>query len=337
MRRTGFLVGVLVLAFLSGCAQFKSRKRMDLGPFAEDLIAVAGDIQYGLGQQQFVTLYEYLDVPEVADLQMLAGKVRSIVRGTITYSIQIVTLADSRMSGPERAGALADQIDVLLRPVLAAPAPELLMTVAELDTILAEVRSRRDLLEAIEAAQPIVDEIARASGTVFDQTKVAIDNLVHATWVRIQAEYAPILQTDKALRDAQLRTVSHVGYLVEYRRGNAAALDSLVAGEPSLVAEVAGRGVAEQDLRAIEERLLFKLRALSELREQIEPDLRMMHEKNRELGQFRASTNAALRQGRVAILAWSRAHDRLGQGITDPAKINVLGIARKAAGSFTPL
>lgn len=46
---------------------------------------------------------------------------------------------------------------------------------------------------------------------------------------------------------------------------------------------------------------------------------------------------AALRAGRVAIIAWARARDRLAAGVTDPAEIDVLGIARKAAGGIWPI
>jgi hypothetical protein len=49
-----------------------------------------------------------------------------------------------------------------------------------------------------------------------------------------------------------------------------------------------------------------------------------------------ANFNTALRQARVAIIAWSRAHQRLASGITDPAEIDIFGIAKKAAGDFVP-
>jgi hypothetical protein len=329
---------LLALAVIGGCSQFKSSKRLDLSPFAEDMIAVAGDIQYGLGQQQIVYLNEYFeDTPETEDVIVIAAKLRRIIRGAIAYAIQIVTLADSRLSGPERAQALADYLDGLLRPVLEAPGPELLMSVAELDTVIADVRSRSDLLGALEAAQPIIDEVARASGDLFDEAKSTMDSYVWTIRERVEAEYAPVVLANKKLRDAQIQTAFNIELLGRYRRGEKAALDSLVSAEPSLAAEVEGGQITEQRLRAVEERLLFKLRALAEVREQLQPDIEMQLAKRRELGEINASANAALRQGRVAILAWARAHDRLARGVVDPAQIDVLGIARKAAGSVAPL
>ena len=72
------------------------------------------------------------------------------------------------------------------------------------------------------------------------------------------------------------------------------------------------------------------------VRASVAPDLNEYRQARRELGIMDNEYRAALRQGSVAIIAWARAHDRLASGITDPAEINVLGIARKAAGGAVP-
>ena len=51
-----------------GCASFRSSKRLNLAPFAEDMIAVAGDIQYGLGQTYAVYLRGHGQTPEGAEM-----------------------------------------------------------------------------------------------------------------------------------------------------------------------------------------------------------------------------------------------------------------------------
>jgi hypothetical protein len=37
------------------------------------------------------------------------------------------------------------------------------------------------------------------------------------------------------------------------------------------------------------------------------------------------------------MIAWARSHQRLASGVTDPAKIDVLGLAKKAAKNVGPL
>ena len=63
----------------------------------------------------------------------------------------------------------------------------------------------------------------------------------------------------------------------------------------------------------------------------------MLGRQQAELEELVASFNKALRQARVAIIAWSRAHQRLASGITDPAEIDIFGIAKKAAGDYLPI
>jgi hypothetical protein len=57
-RWIGILATLAVSAsiLIPGCSSFRSHKRMDLTPFAENMIALAGDIHYGLAQQEVVYL-----------------------------------------------------------------------------------------------------------------------------------------------------------------------------------------------------------------------------------------------------------------------------------------
>ena len=181
-----------LLSFLSttttGCSKFSSKTRLHLGPFATDMIALAGDIQYGLGQLQPVHLQGYIYGPELESFDVLATKIRSIIRGIIGYSIQIVTLGESELNGPERSEALADYLDGLLRPVLVGPVPPLRISVAEFDTILADVGSRDDLLSSLRGSQPVVDEIARVAGELFDQAAISLEDVRATVESRVNAD-----------------------------------------------------------------------------------------------------------------------------------------------------
>lgn len=327
-----------LLATLIGCSAFKSQKRVDLAPFAENMITLAADIQYGLGQDNPVYLRNFANGPKVLEAKVYASKVRAVIRGIIAYSLELVSLADSKMSGKERAVALADYLDGLLRPVLSSPQPELNLTVADLDTILTDVRDQKTLIDALNAAQPIVNEVARASGETLAEAKDALDEAVAEIQTRIEEDNWNFTRAYRDLRNAQVATMQNIVYLGNYRMGDTAALDTLFAREPSLreVVESTTR-ITPEDMRAIEDRLLFKLRALSELRTQLKPDMELYWQQNRELDEITEEFNGALRKARVAIIAWSRGHQRLAAGVTEPAKIDLLGIARKAAGQASPV
>jgi len=332
------LIGLLVLSALNGCSKFQSKKRLHLAPFAEDMIALAGDVQYELGRHQPVYLQGYTDVPESREMEVLSFKIRAVMRGIIGYSIQVVTLGESELSGPDRCLALADYLDGLLRPVLKRPAPDLIMTVADLDTIIADIKTREDILGGLKGAQPVIDEIARVSGELFDETAIAMERTRSAIQTRVDDDFRHIREADRQLREHQLRAVTDVSLFPLIRMGDQAAADTLAAHQPSLREILApGRPLDEPTLKEAEQRLLFLMQTISELRRQLEPDLLTYRETRKELGIMYNVHTAALRQGRVAIIAWARAHDRLASGVTDPAEINVLGIARKAAGGVLPL
>ena len=330
-------VGFCLFAHL-GCSSFKSSRRLNLAPFAEDMIAVAGDIQYGLGQTYAVYLRGHGETPEGAKMERMAAKVRALIRGTISYALEVVALADSRMSGPDRTQALGDKLDSLLRPVIAPPSAPLHFTEAQLDTILTDVRRQRTLLDGLHAAQPIVNEIARVAGEIFEDTKRALDATATATQRSISDEIAPVLEQDAILRNYQLRGTASIDLIARYRRGDKAAMDTLVAWIPSVAEVVKTKdGLSAAELSAIEERLIFALRTISDVRLQLAPDIELYWKQQAELEELVAVFNTALRQARVAVIAWSRAHQRLASGITDPAEIDIFGIAKKAAGTYVPI
>jgi hypothetical protein len=158
-----------------------------MGRFAEDMIAVAGEIQYGLGQQRAGSLREYIDIPEMVPLRIEAERAKQLVRGVITYSIQLVTVGDSNKPEREKAKALAEYLEGVLPVVLEGPGPTLNLTPTRVDTILANIRAQKKYLDAIGAAQPVVDEVAIASGEIFDNLKAAMDAAILAVRNRIEA------------------------------------------------------------------------------------------------------------------------------------------------------
>ena len=332
------LIVLIALLTQTGCSSFRASKRLNLAPFAEDMIAVAGDIQYGLGQTYAVYLRGYSETPEADQMNRMAAKVRELIRGTIAYALEVVALADSRMSGPERAQALGDKLDSLLRPVVKPPTAPLNLSDTELDMVLADVREQESLVDALNAAQPLINEIARVAGEIFEDTKRALDATAAATQQRISSDIAPVIEQDRMLRKFQLRATESMGLVARYRHGDTVAMDSLMALVPSLAEIVSTEdGLSAAEMGAIEQRIIFALNTVSEVRVQLAPDLELYRKQQAELEQLVASFNTALRQARVAVVAWSRAHQRLASGITDPAQIDIFGIAKKAAGNYLPV
>jgi hypothetical protein len=309
-----------------------------MGRFAEDMIAVAGEIQYSLGQRQAIYIRDYVDTPEMNQLRFQTERAKSLVRGVINYSIQLVTVGDSRKPGHEQAQALAGYLENALQGVIGGPEPPLDLTRAQVDTILADVRAQSSFLDAISAAQPVVDEVAIASGIIFDDTKTTMDKAVVAVRHRINDRFHDLRLADEMLEQKQIQTVFNIGYLPQIRLGVPGALDSLLVREPSLPALVdASDGLDASEIQRVEDRLLTILTRIREVRDQLEPDIEMYYKQQNELDELENLWHAELRKARVSVLAWARGHKRMAQGITDPASIDILGIARKASGTVLPI
>jgi hypothetical protein len=253
-----------------------------------------------------------------------------VIRGIVGYSIQLVTISESRITEQEKAGALADYLDDLLRPVLAAPRPDLHLTEEEFDEILARVREQKKFLEALNAAQPIIDEIARASTDLLDNVQSRAMAAGEEVDDAIEREHNEVRRINTLLREAQLWTFNSLIHLGNYRTGDKSALDSLFAREPSLYEQVSDpANVTKADLQAIEKRLLFKLSEVRNLKDQIEPELELYRNQQQELDDLVDAALGAIKKARVSIVVWSRVHRRMAAGITDPSKINMFGITKK--------
>jgi len=170
--------------------------------------------------------------------------------------------------------------------------------------------------------------------TADDQLLTAVESIRTALY----EDNRELIRGDRTVRTYQLRALKGVELIARYRRGDAAALDTLFSEQSSLHEVVSSTtNPTPKDLAAIEQRLIFLMQTLHDLRLQLTPDLELYWKQQKELDELTKTYKAALRKAQVTAIAWARAHQRLASGVTDPAKIDVLGLAKKAAGTASPL
>jgi hypothetical protein len=326
-------VVTLVVIPLLGCSAarkpFRSTTRVNLAPFAEHTIAMASDVQYGLGQARTTYLRPFVDGPEVENYVAMWHKVRRVIRGIVAYSVEIVTLSESTLDGPERCNALATFVDEMLQPVIAKPRPPLHFTEDRLDEIFADIRRQETLIDGLNAAQPIIDEVARVSASLFDQVKDSQLRAVDEISAKIDAESVGLIEFHAMLKAEQIVTLNSYMLLRDHRRGDENALEALMQNEVSLKEFIKGSKVTQSDFMVIEERLFNKMSTVRALKEQIAPDLEQYRAQQRELGDLMRLGDKSLHKVKIIVVAWSRAHRKLASGITDPAKVNMFGITKK--------
>src|SRR5258705_4478235 len=89
--RTGLSTGPLLLG---ACSAFESRRKLDAGPFAENTVSMAGEVQRYNRPPAWVYLEEFRALPSVETARREAVVLRDLLRGISLYSTQVVALHD---------------------------------------------------------------------------------------------------------------------------------------------------------------------------------------------------------------------------------------------------
>ncbi len=331
-----FLISFLIFIFIS-CATFQSKQRLDLSPFANSMIAVAGDIQYSLFQHRLVTVRKLAKGPEVEKFALYIDKLRRVIRGIIAYSIEIVTVSESNMSAKEKAGALADYLESLKQPLLEKPIPEWHFTTGQLDTIVINVRSQKKFLDALGAAQPLIDEVARVTGELTEASKTQLDAAYQEIQREWNNEYSNAIWAMKTIKNMQFNQLLAGYHVGQYLRGNQSSLDSFYVYDPlSRKLYPEGHQLDAKDILDVEKRLYYNLTVIQDIKLLYQQDMIDYEEGLLELDEVKRAYNDALRKARMAILMWSRAHLQLSRGVTDPAAIDIMQLMLGTAKKFVP-
>lgn len=326
------LLVILVIALtITNCSYLKESRRINLAPFADNTISMIADIRYGLDEVRPVYIKPYIHGPGVDSFQVRVKKLQAIMRGMIAYSIELVSISESRLSQKEQCEALAQFLDDLLRPVLIRPKPTLHITIAEFDTILVNVRKEKKFLDGVNAAQRIIDEIARTTGELILETKTYAIKGIEDIGRNIDAEHKEILDYYKTLKLYQKESLRAVELYVAYRRGDTSVLPTIYEVHPALRAiPKSPMNPTEEELLLIEERMILTLERITNMKQQLVPELEIYWKQMQELDAATDVIDESLNKSQAAILVWSRTHRQMAAGIINPAKVDVFSLTKKA-------
>ena len=324
------LLIAVAVSLMTGCSYLKSTTHLDLSPFAENTLTLAAEVEYGLTEtSRAVNLRDYWHLPSVDEHRKEWDKVRVLLKAVVAYSVEVTTLGNSTLTGQERCDALADYLDPLARPVVEAG--QIRITPAKLDSIVADIRTRKTLLDGLNAAQPIIDEVARISDNIFDGVRVSLDNTARAIMEAIDADNAKVVEYDKMVTQFQYRTFDVIVLFSEARKGNMDAMAEMLETDPQLREYTTGKSaLTVKQITEIESRLLDKTKWAEEFANMIAPDIQKYHQQQKELADIYTDAAHQLRRAKVTMIVWSRAHRNLALGVTDPARVNMFDLTKKA-------
>jgi len=331
------LVGAALAVLLgsSGCSLFRADRRLDMGPFGENTIAMVGEMQKFNRPAPWVYLKKYQSHPRVAELGPTVAASRKLMRGVAFYSMQITALNESKVSEPRRISELARYLDEIVRPVLPVETePEAMFTQADLDAVLKEVRKAETFLDGLAAAQPLINAVQARGLHVFNQLDDQVAAAAAAIGGDIEQEFGPLKRNIVELELLQERAMEGVTLLYKYRLGDQEALPALRALYPPVADQLpSGRPPTAKQLEATELELVGQLQRIKLLKDQLGPEFAIYKESQRELEMLRIQAEERARLGRATLVLWTRSHKNLGLGVAVPPAIDVMGLLRTATGA----
>lgn len=330
------LAAIAVVFFLvpligMGCSQstgsmkqkFTPTTRENLGPFADQTISLLTRSHSIFRQDKAILTRNYINKnsAEVQELNKLAEKVDQLLRAIIAYSLEIVTLAESQKEEKEKILAFAEYIDTLRNSASEERRAESMISEERFQQILKSIREQKKLLDALAAAQPLINEAARHGNALLSRMDRQLMYFALSTEIAI-ADANRYMNEFRDTLEAQKRSIIQGLQLIhDYGHGDPDALDKVLANIFVVPAYLVPDGqLTTMDVRAIRNHLVEELKAIQEISANIDPDYRVYRETHDELDRLIELIDKEIDHTRVAVLIWSRAHLKMASGITDPAK-----------------
>jgi len=330
------LVAALAALLTSGgCSLFRAERRLDMGPFGENTVAMVGEMQKFNRPAPWVYLKKYQRHPEVVKGMPFLVEMRGLLRGVAFYSMQITALQESRLSEKRRLQELVRYLKEIVRPTLPAETgKDSVFSKEDLDEVVKDVLTRETFLDGLSAAQPLVNAVQSYGLGLFDQFDDQLGVAVAAVGGEVEKEFAPLKRNIVELELLQERAMEGVTLLYKYRLGEAEALPALRTLYPPVAEQLpAGKPPTARQLDSAELELVAQLQRIKALKEQLVPEFMVYKEEQRELETLRIQAEERARLGRATLVLWARSHKNLGLGVAVPPAIDVVGLLKAATGA----
>jgi len=340
MRKILFfsLLIIAITILSSGCAAFQPQKKINLAPFAENAVSIVSEVEYGLSQARAIHTRPFIGGPATIEYQDQWNKMGRFLRGIVAYSVQIVTISQSDMSDKKKAASLSEYMAGLTSPVFEDPELGFNIGQEEFSKIVENIRNQDNYFAAMNAAQPVVDEVARVAEEVLIDLRYAQNGARLEVARKIEADHATVLKFKDELKEGQERTLQSTVYLSRWRAGEENMDDSLLTYDPALREFLKpGQKMTFEVAGKISNLLRSRLEGGKLIQEHMFPELEQYQKEMQELDELIAVADRGIRQSKGAISVWRRSHQTMAAGITEPAAMDLFGIAQAAVRKVAPI
>jgi len=265
---------------------------------------------------QYVQPLEELDAKAQEDIATLDA----ILKQMVDYSILVARLNKEENPEAERIELFAEYLEGL-RSSIDRGSLELPLSVEERASIIADVRAQETLLDAMAAAQPMINRVAQVAAITVRELRMLEVEYDQAVGDAIEADFQETLAFRRKAGHERDTLLAALGRIYDFRRGDASALDAVLTGPalPEVHRPRFDRDDPELDI-ALERYLTQRYEEVMNVIDRLRPELEHYAALQAELDGILASFDAELRATWGVIFVWSRAHQRMASGVVDPAQ-----------------
>jgi len=317
-----FMLAVCIFT-LSACAgmgkKFKKSTVADVGVFTDHTFAMLSEADFTFAHGDAVYTREYYDRGEIEEQQWFESKARAeqVLNVMLTYSLKLVTIAETEDSTQGRVRIYADYLNRIDDPVLRA----LGLEKDYFDDLIKKVRGEKDLLGALRKAQPIINAMGRYMEQALSAMDTATLELVQKVDEKIDYEYKDVIRYQETLGQEKYAVLGALEQLFLMAKGDPDAYGRLKAGGAVLSKKLIPAGKpSEEDLAAIRNYLMQRLKGMHEIGAEIEPDWKIYRAMHQELDNLHEKIKIDIRRARLSTIVWIRAHQKMASGRVNPAE-----------------
>lgn len=333
--KASFAVALLALtAASSGCSYFTTTKKLDMQPFAENTITAIGEMRKIDAPPVWIRLRPYFAHPAVLEARDAAKPLKELVRGVNAYSLQLVALNEARITDRNKSRELARFLRGASQRALLAEADEaeIKLTQERREVILKEIESKEKYMDALMAAEPIVNAVVTRGLDLSDTVDAVLTKANATLEAEIQAQYKGMLANRGALLVLQERTILAQTWAEVLTFGDEGAAEQLRKRVPVVASYLpAGRKADEKEQRAVVSALAAQAARIKLALDQLDPEYQAYRESALELDQLRAKTTENAKLARSVLMLWARSHKSLARGVEVPPMFDLAKIVMSSA------
>jgi hypothetical protein len=332
--RSGIIL-LLSVFVLTGCSAFKSSRKFDMSPFADNTGTMFSEATKISRPFQWQYCKPYISIPEAQKFGAAAIPLLEALHGIVYYSNQVVAINNAKLSDKEKNNQLARYLhEAMERALENKRGDSLQLDLSGAVRVLENIRNAKTYREGILASEPIVNSVVRAILDRIDNIQNLVPLVLGGLEREIEQDYSQVRSNYGQLQELQTELMLSVTRLYRARRGDIAEFDTLLQADASLRSLIPSvERVSLSQMAAAEKHLLDQLNNIDISLHQLDGIKIEYIAKKDELVHWRTQVDEKIRIARTAMVVWAQSHRNLGQGIPVPPLIDVGGMASGLVGN----